>query len=632
MSVLARCVAALALLLLAGSGVWAVDQPSTYSGVCPSGAQARKEAYCHLFTHYASDAKPGSLDFRIADNLGVMRSDQTRSIALVIAIGAYPNHPGYELPAAKVDGDNLERFLVVDQKFDEVIMLRDGDATVGNIDYFLDDYIPNRAGGFGNKARILIAFSGHGRPDTGAQQAAFLLGAIDDVNGTDNVYLMERFSRSVQKLATVSFHVLTLVNACYGGSFFTSATPGGDPDKMSLPGSYAMTAGSTDREVPSLDAKRGSLFFDLVVDGVQRGWADPLYWEDYASRDGNGQPIRQNGLTRLSALKTYVSSSYDLIDRAKAKDKSFQPLVSPWFGAAQSGVALGGFFLLSDTQTGKASDLAEAYVKGTSQPLVFGIPPAPLAPTLAVPAGPVSSIPGRPDIKVFKPAEVYPIKGFDFSSAEAAIDWPAFVNAAHPRFLYARALGWRGADSTFQNRWGNAKEFGVDRGAYVKFDFCRSVPDQIASLKEMLPPDPAALPLALELVTPTADQDRDQGVHQLPCYTAMGVPKAKEAVLEYARRAREIYGKVPLFFGNQYNLSVLTDERSDAEMIWLGAYTRDTTGLKGRNPWTLWQYSGNMTVKGVGDGVTGSVFFGNEAQYAAFKAGQENVALRAVQR
>lgn len=624
-------------------------EPEPYSGTCANGAPAHEAKYCPYFEHF--DATPGSrqLDIRIKDALRVSDSSATRAIGLVIAIDSYPNMPNGNLPAAKVDGDRLVRFLIENQKFDEVIVLRNENASADNINYFLHKYLPNRATEFNKMARLLIAYSGHGRYGTSDGQtdvpAAFVLSAAKDPGGFENMYRMQEFASAVEALAARYFHVLTLVNACYGGNFFTSGKPGGNPDTFVQRGSYALTAGSSDDFVLSLIPKRGSIFFDLIIEGVSTGEADPLYWEAYSVIGDDGERVQQKGLTRTLALTTYLSSSYAKIVRLNSKADSKFNLSAPWIGPAQQGIAFGGFFFLSDRGNGGTMTAANAYgiSPPPSKPDKFGVPDAVVTATatpvnlpqptsksrttegIVVPPGPVSGIPGRPEIKIFKPPDIYPIKGFDLSSADGEIDWKTFSRENFPRFIYARAAGWAGPDQTFKNRWSNAKALQIDRGAYLKYDYCLSPADQMKRMAHIVPFEPDSLPVAIEIVHPKGESKR-----QLDCLQTIGTNQAKTGILDLASRIRDHYKKTPLLYGNRYNLATFLDDRSNEFMIWLGSYGATGVKLSGRNPWTLWQYSGTLNVKGVGPKTTGEVFFGTEAQYRLFKDGKGNVALRAI--
>ena len=653
---------ALSVIAWCGAALFAAQgraADGSFEGVCQNGpakgAQVKDEKYCAFFRYYETNPnKP--LDTRIADALQIESSRETRAIGLVIAISSYPNlSPRHDLPAAAVDGERMVNFLINTQQFDEVIALTDKDASIDTIHYFLKKYLPSRASEFNGKARLLIAYSGHGRFGGAAfdtsQKPALILSGADAMDATDGVYDMEDFYSDIKALAGTNtpasrarsaYHVITLVNACYGGAIFTDGKPGGNPDDFPSPGSYAITAGNDKTEVPSLIQNRGSLFFDLVIEGVTSGYADPLYWDAYKTVDSSGTPSDPHGLTRSLALVEFLTGNFDKIKRDRSHSADPLTLSAPWFGPAQSDVARGGFFFLSDRAAKPPPSVADIYKPkpsivtaevhqpdaatpaATPEVSYFG-EKAPKSAPLTLPTGPISALPGRPDLIVFKAPEAYPIRGYDISSADGAIDWPKFRESAHPRFIYARAVGWSGPDSTFEKRWQDARSIGADYGAYAKFDFCLSPKDQFERLQHIVPKDDKALPVAIELVHPLGES-----AQQLHCLQATSLEAEKSAIIQFASEIREAYGKIPVLSGNRYNLSQLTDERSDPFMIWMGSYRIQNVRLRGRNPWTLWQYAGDLNVPGIGPNTTGDAFFGTEDQYRAFKIGEINVAKAAV--
>lgn len=687
-----------------------------FSGTCQNGAQVEQESFCAFFKHYNNNPQT-VLDTRIADTLGVKTADETRSIALIISISKYPLLDG-NISAAAVDGERLSDFLINDQKFDEVIVLHDEEATIENISYFLDEYLLNRGGEFmiegQPKARLLIAYSGHGTSSSPTTYPSFVLSAADRFTNATHTYKMTNFSDEVKKLAGQYFHVLTLINACYGGNFFTNASPGGNPSAPEYPGSYSITAGSAKDETRSLNKNRGSLFFDLLIEGVTKGIADNSYWDfNQVDEGGNATTL---GITRTEPLSTFLTTAYDFLNKSLSRtDKDFVKLSKPWIGSAQNGVAEGAFFFVSKKGVEKPLAVIDPYIhpilasnessnkvesfgiqntqnvdilvqneettavipshnwgsiatkrvekvasdvgdyvnktnpvdiaeksvnkdianSKTSKPniTITGLPKtSSLAepslqpiPITMLPPGPISSIRGKPEIKIFKPPHVYPVQGFDFSSADGYINWEKMNESSRPRFIYTRAVSWNGLDKTFSSRWSKAKALGIDRGAYMKFDFCRSPEEQLSSFSKIAPLEPDALPFAIEIVNPMGENQR-----QLKCLNSIGMEKSKEAILKLASGIRTHYGKTPLLYGNRNNLSTFLDQRSDEFMIWLGSYGASGIKLSGRNPWTLWQYSGALNIKGVGSKTTGEVFFGTEEQYQLFKKGISNVALDAV--
>jgi len=672
----------LVMVALLPTLVRAQPAATDYTGTCSNGAPAREARYCPFFVHY--NTQVGSLPTILGDLLGVTRASDTRSIGLIIAIDDYPNMPGHNLTAAAADAMNLQDFLVDEQQFDEVIVLRNANASVDNINYFLEDYLANHADDFHDpsgqgKARLLIAYSGHGRAKTPSAQAAFILSTATDLNGSTGIYKMTNFTADVSALASHYFHVLTLINACFGANIFTA----GDRGAAGVPngaGSFAITAGSPKNEVQALIPKRGSLFFDLVINGVASGEADPQSSQMYLT-DGDGAVTPQGSLTLTLPLYTYLSGAFFKINAVQTKANSKFLLISPpYFGPVQPGMAQGGFFFISSKppsgqlvtlgpylkplavgspiETASIDVPTAAIVKSFESPnAVVGEftrslgdtlqsyppppPPPPPPPSVtpnadaaSLPLGPISSLKGHPDIKIFKPPAIYPIKGYDLSSADGMINWATFAQGPRPRFLYSRALGWAGPDKTFADHWSHAGKFGIDRGAYLKFNFCLSTEEQLKQLRRLVPPDAEALPVAIELVTPTVDQA--QGRTQLACYRRFDVAEARNRILDLAQAINTQWGKTPLLFGNSYDLSVLSDARSDRFMIWLDAYgppnsIGDRLKLRGRNPWTMWQYSGTLEVSGIGKKTTGEVFFGTAEQYESFRQAGQNVALAAVQ-
>ncbi len=666
-----------ALYLLLSAPAHGQAPPTDYSGTCSNGAPAREARYCPFIVQYNKGA--GTLSPIVRELLGVSHASDTRLIGFIIAIDDYPKIPGHNLSAAAADARNLQNFLTNDQKFDEVIFLRNADATVDNINYFLEDYLPNHADDYRGsdgkaKARLLIAYSGHGRPQTPSSQAAFILSSADDPNGSSGIYKMTNFTADVSSLASHYFHVLTLINACFGANIFTPGDRGaaGVPNG---PGSFAITAGSPKNEVQALIPQRGSLFFDLIVNGIKNGDADTqsggFYLTDGTSVTSHG------GLTLSLPLYNYLSGSFYKINSIQTKaDPHFLSLSAPYFGPVQEGSAEGGFFFISGSPSSALVSSIKPYlnpispgspvetasidqstpggavgsitsigaIQGTREAVPHPAlkppsslpPPSPdeVADSLNIPLGPISSLKGRPDIKIFKPLVIYPVKGYDLSSADGYIDWNKFSHSSLPRFLYIRAIGWAGKDVSFADHWPHAAALGVDRGAYLKFNFCLTAEQQLEQLRRLVKPAPDLLPIGIELVTPTVDQPK--GSVQLGCYQRMGTTAAQDEILKLAAAIRATWGKTPMLVGNRYNLSILTDARSDTYMLQLNAYgdqgtISDRLNLGGRNPWTMWQYSGSLNVPGIGSKATGEVFFGTLAQYDEFRRGERNVALSAVQ-
>ncbi len=586
----------LALMLLAGQ--------SAMAAVCPSGAEVDSLDKCQFFKHY--NAAPTKLDSRIAARIDARADQGVRSIALIVGIDTYKNLPAQkqQLEPAKVDVANLQQFFTVDQKFDEVIVLANEHATKANIEYFLGDYIPQAGVQSQSKARFVFAYSGHGIDDSNTSKAVFLLANAKSPTDLANSYRMNDLRDRLGTIATNYFHVLALINACYGGNVFAYQNGGGGSlNTTEQPGAYAMTASSDRNTSASLGGVGdGSVFFDRLIAGVRSGDADRGYLR---IMDANGKLYQQGGIVRLGALNTYIDTEVEIIN-----SKHSLSLDKTWIGPIQQGHARGGFFFISPVKLAQGS----AEIK--------------------VPIGPRSSVPGRPDLKVFSAKEDYPIRGIDVTIHEGDIDWKRTRREHDMRFAYMRSSSWAGVDASFGKHWADTKSAGFDRGAAHIFDYCLTAQQQDALVGSIVPNDETSLPVAIVL-----EEARDNfNRREFKCYSKRSKAHIQAAILELGQRLQQRYGKVPLIRGNRSFLNQILDARFDRYMVWLAVYptskapTTVDLGLKGSNPWTMWQYTAAMSVKGIGDNVNGNVFFGGEGEYKQFRLGAKNVALAAAQR
>lgn len=87
----------------------------------------------------------------------------------------------------------------------------------------------------------------------------------------------------------------------------------------------------------------------------------------------------------------------------------------------------------------------------------------------------------------------------DVSHHQHIIDWPA-VAADGIGFAYIKATEGQGyVDPLFGQNWAASNEAGVMRGAYHYFTLCAPGARQAANFLRTAPPDPAALPPAVDL-------------------------------------------------------------------------------------------------------------------------------------
>ena len=179
------------------------------------------EPYQRFFTHYVDNR---SIPEKALNLIGLTTKDVGRSFALIAGVTRYPNMPflQQELKPAAEDLRHLESYLLDQEFFDEIVVLRDGEVTLDNLAYFLQHYFPDRLRRF-PKSRFLFAYSGHGMADgppdnpTGYLLKATATNLQDKTNGIP----MRVVRVFIDQVVDVGHQVLVLINACNSGAFFS---------------------------------------------------------------------------------------------------------------------------------------------------------------------------------------------------------------------------------------------------------------------------------------------------------------------------------------------------------------------------------------------------------------------------
>ena len=273
--------------------------------------------------------------------IGLTSRDVGKSFALIAGVSKYPNMPkgDRELPAAAADIEALENYLKNQEFFDEIVVLRDADVTSDNLEYFLQNYFPDRLRN-SPKSRFLFAYSGHGMAEgskdnpTGYLLKSTARSLQDKLNGI-NMTVLRVY---LEQVVDAGYQTLALINACNSGAFFSrrpfgstagAATAGG----IYFPkngGAHAITAGGSNQLTwhdPKLG--RGSVFFEKVLAGLG-GQADmfPIY------PDGH----RGDGVITVDEIATYLREEVSL-----ATNQAQIPIPAD----LALNRSLGGFFFLN---------------------------------------------------------------------------------------------------------------------------------------------------------------------------------------------------------------------------------------------------------------------------------------------
>ncbi|MCI5178540.1 MAG: DUF1566 domain-containing protein [Candidatus Electrothrix sp. AW3_4] len=213
-----------------------------------------------------------SLPEKILNKVGLTRADVGRSFALLCGISEYPNIQGKHgnLKPAAEDIQKLQAYLKQHEFFDEVVVLRDKQVTLRNLEYFLQTYFPKHLKKF-PKSRFLFAYSGHGMTEN---NKGYLLKStarsLDDKGHAIRVKVLKVY---IDEVVAAAHQVLVLLNSCHSGVFLKR--PYG---KLSLlpkyPGAHAITAsGPSELAWHIKEVGSGSIFYEKLLAGIS-GIAD----------------------------------------------------------------------------------------------------------------------------------------------------------------------------------------------------------------------------------------------------------------------------------------------------------------------------------------------------------------------
>ena len=224
----------------------------------------------------------------------------------------------------------------------------------------------------------------------------------------------------------------------------------------------------------------------------------------------------------------------------------------------------------------------------------------------------------------------YPIRGVDLSWWNGAIPFEKLAGTHEIRFAYLKATeGANKKDPAFDDLLRGAHSVGILTGAYHFFNFCDSPQSQFENLSKT-----AAGELDLPFAIAVEWLDGPSDPKQRDCSRDPEVVKSNLRQLLEDVAAR--YKKVPIIYAPSSAVGTLIDASFSNYPIWLADYhkilgLRKPT-MRGRNPWTIWQFTDHATLPGLDKPVELDVFFGNEEQFSSFVKGEGNIGLSAAER
>jgi GH25 family lysozyme M1 (1,4-beta-N-acetylmuramidase) len=613
--------------LVAGIAAMAATGPAQAFD-CPNGALVPDQKFCDLFVEYVKRGdRP--VDSRIASRFPTPGANdpEIRSFAFVVSISEYPqlvDPSARVLSAIRADLPKIIGFLR-EQQFDEILVLQDKAADADSIRSVFDDYLIPQAQQYSGRARFLFAYDGHGAKPL----AATLPGGIalstslgDGDTNSSHVFPLADLRNRLEVVATLAYQSVALLGSCFSGGVFPVNSTQGENFSYSLkPGAHVVTAARADELAWTLSDNSGTVFFEKFISSVRN--IRPTF-TDFSSTvlaKPGGVSTVNNYIVRLARAVDDVNENLEGL----SNPVTHQPYPQLLIGAMAPNKNFEGafFFLGTEPQSPTVSVTAAA---------------APVTDRRVLSESTGSSVRNNPQISVFDVPEAYKIRGIDLSSLDGPVDFEA-LRQNDIRFAYIRSsqgstrsangstqrTGGR-KDPKFEHNWGAGRKAGLAVGAYHVFSFCETAANQFETIKAAVPLQADALPLAIDL-----EWYGSPGIPGEESCNSIGT--IKQNLRDLADRIKSYYGKTPMIYASATYLNQIVDKTFSDIPVWVASWLKGGRARKpngvGENPWTVWQFTADARLEGVSRPVELNAFFGSEAQFKEFMAGQTNVALAA---
>lgn len=309
-------------------------------------AQERPEVpleYQSYFEHYADKR---TLTQKILDYISIPSPKLGRSFALIAGISDYPRlaSDSKELRPASQDVTNLTNYLINQELFDEVVVLRNEKVTLQSFVFFLQDYFPLRVRRFQN-SRFLFAYSGHGIND--GADGYILTSRAENMQDTGNSIKLSTLRTLIDEVVKSGHQTLVLLNACNSGAFLRQPFGGKEINLPLKPGAHAITSsGPNSLSWHDPMVGKGSLLFEKLFEGLS-GYGDTYP----PGRDGEPPG---DGIITVHEIFNYLKNEVE---------GSTNQRQTPQLGDISSNLSEGGFFFLNRfrlVKSGLVSDWSPA--------------------------------------------------------------------------------------------------------------------------------------------------------------------------------------------------------------------------------------------------------------------------------
>lgn len=177
-----------------------------------------------------------------------------------------------------------------------------------------------------------------------------------------------------------------------------------------------------------------------------------------------------------------------------------------------------------------------------------------------------------------------PYHGIDVSRHNRHIDWAKVANDTNIYFVYLKATeGATHVDPAYKTYLKGARENGLAVGSYHYFRMTSTTHEQLENMKTNILKEEQDL-------RPMIDVETTDG-HP--------VQEVRDSLRVFLRLVQEYYGARPVIYGTNRSYNRICGNRFNNYPLYLGRYGSNPPLIRGREHYTVWQFSENGRIDGI---------------------------------
>lgn len=177
-----------------------------------------------------------------------------------------------------------------------------------------------------------------------------------------------------------------------------------------------------------------------------------------------------------------------------------------------------------------------------------------------------------------------PYHGIDVSHHNKSIDWVEVAKDDNIKFVYIKATeGATYVDKSYHTNIAMARKAGLKVGSYHFFRMTSSPEDQLENMKKHIIADEQDFIPMIDVETTDGRQ----------------INEVRNSLRKFLKLVEEHYGVKPAIYGTNRSYNQICGNTFNDHVLYLGRYGSNPPVIKGREHYSIWQFSEKGTINGI---------------------------------